>query len=39
MSRLTGPGKVEPQDLTGVPLPFGRAPDFVLCEFRAVALH
>ena len=44
MSRLTGPEKVEPQDLTGFPLPFHRltngpqiryrAPDFVLERIR-----
>ena len=40
MSRLTGPGKIEPQEFTGFPLPVGRAPDFVLSEFWASpALH
>ena len=42
-----GPGKVEPQNLTGFPLPFFRltnrsqiryrAPDFVLSEFWGIA--
>ena len=46
MSRLMGPGKIEPQDLTGFPLPFFlltngpqihyRAPDFVLSKFWGI---